>query len=120
MLNPSQGGRTRKTWPLSAISNAYPQGPRHQRHAASKLSNIPIVRDFRRFVKSRYYAPKTIQYSAITQQKLVHWHFFDTSLKLFCSLRQKALLRLPVNSLASVPFLINAFMLCSRSHNVSK
>jgi hypothetical protein len=39
-----------------AVSNAHPQFPRHQRHAASKLSNIPIVRHFRRYVKTCYYA----------------------------------------------------------------
>jgi hypothetical protein len=42
---------------LSAISKAHPQCLHHQRHAASKLSNIPMLRHFRRFVKPRYYAP---------------------------------------------------------------
>jgi hypothetical protein len=42
---------------LSAVSKTHPQCLRHQRHAASKLSNIPIDRHFRRVVKPRYYAP---------------------------------------------------------------
>jgi hypothetical protein len=37
---------------LSALSKAHPQCLRHQRHAASKLSNIRMVRHFRRFVKT--------------------------------------------------------------------
>jgi hypothetical protein len=56
---------------LSAISNAHPQCLRHQRHAASKLSNTPIVRHFRRFVKPFYYASTNHQvlryYSAKTR-----------------------------------------------------
>jgi hypothetical protein len=46
-----------QVWALSAISNAHPQCLRHQRHAASKLSNVPKIRHFRRFVKPCYYAP---------------------------------------------------------------
>jgi hypothetical protein len=42
---------------LSAVFKTHPQCLRHQRHAASKLSNIPIDRHFRRVVKPRYYAP---------------------------------------------------------------
>jgi hypothetical protein len=30
---------------------------RHQRHAASYVSNTPIIKHFHRFVKSGYYAP---------------------------------------------------------------
>jgi hypothetical protein len=30
---------------------------RHQRHAVSYISNIPIIKHFRRFVKPRQYAP---------------------------------------------------------------
>ena len=40
-----------QVWVLSAISNAYPQRLRHQRHAASCISNTPIIKDFRRFVR---------------------------------------------------------------------
>jgi hypothetical protein len=46
-----------QVWALSAISNAHPQRLRHQRHAASYASNIPIIKDFRRFVKLSHYAP---------------------------------------------------------------
>ena len=50
-----------QVWPLSAVSNPHPQRLRHQRHAASCASNIPIIKDFRRFVKLRHYAPNTNQ-----------------------------------------------------------
>jgi hypothetical protein len=46
-----------QVWALYAISKAHPQCLRHQRHSASKLSNSPMVRHFRRFVKPRYYTP---------------------------------------------------------------
>jgi hypothetical protein len=46
-----------QVWALSAISKVHPQCLRHQRHAASKLSNVPIVRRFRRFVKPCDYTP---------------------------------------------------------------
>jgi len=56
---------------LSAISNAHPQCLRHQRHAASKLSNTPILRHFCRLVKPCYYAatnhPILRNYSAKTR-----------------------------------------------------
>ena len=49
--------RIGQVWLLSAASNPHPQRLRHQRHAASCASNIPIIKDFRRFVKLRHYAP---------------------------------------------------------------
>jgi hypothetical protein len=60
-----------QVWPLSAVSNPHPQRLRHQRHAASCASNIPIIKDFRRFVKLRHYAPTNhpilTNYSFITR-----------------------------------------------------
>jgi hypothetical protein len=60
-----------QVWPLSAVSNPHPQRLRHQRHAASCASNIPIIKDFRRFVKLRHYAatnhPILTNYSFITR-----------------------------------------------------
>jgi hypothetical protein len=46
-----------QVWALSAISNAHPQLPHHQRHDASCVSNNPTIKHFRRFVKSRYNEP---------------------------------------------------------------
>lgn len=69
-----------QVWALSAVSNAYPQGLRHQRHPASKLSNIPIVRHFRRYVKPRYYAPTT---PPLLSNYSVKTHSLALSLALF-------------------------------------
>jgi hypothetical protein len=45
-----------QVWALSAVFKPHPQRLRHQRHTASCASNIPVIKDFRRFVKFRHYA----------------------------------------------------------------
>ncbi len=66
-----------QVWPLSAVSNPHPQRLRHQRHAASCASNIPIIRHFCVIVKHQTLLS---QYQSNTHQLLIHHPFTGTFL----------------------------------------